>query len=1122
MQQNFQGQRFANYQLSETLGEGGFARVYRARDVNTGKDVALKIFKGIFPDQDSLDKLGKEADITKSLVHPHIVRVHQFAIEGNVPYMVMDYIPFSWRQKHQMGVPLPLDRVVQYTSQLCSALQYAHDNRVVHRDLKPANLLLNQAGDVLLGDFGIARVLTTTGYDYTQHVSGTLQYMAPEAFEGAIERACDQYSLGIMVYEWLTGKRPFEGTFTELWQKHVYTAPEPLRKIIPTLPEAVEQVVLQALAKKPHQRFQTVQAFATKLEQAVRPPAQASHAHPNSPPQAQAVNVLPPQAKPAPPGQPIVPPTQQAQQAQSAPPPVTPAPAGAASPAQGKSPGAAPSPTPAPAAPAGPVNLPPQPAMGQRVPGNLPPQPAAGQPQPPQAKPAQPVQPAAPASPQAGSPPAAQAQPPQAPAGPTSSFQVIAGQTLTQQIPPARAAHLPPGAAAAPAHPQGKTAPVPPPPAPAAPAPGSAGQPSASPAQPAPINLPPQQIIRPPSGIPPIQGQSVPPSSPGRSGGVPAPGSGGAAPAGPQNTWPTPPPVRPGGTLPSPKFNPSGMPPNAQGTTVPVSAFPGGAPPAGQSATWRASNPNTYEPPTISAWGSRRPDSYPHPTSHHRRSAPKGTKICVYWAHASPVREIYWFPDGSQILSLDEQIAHTWETSLGTPGSAATLLYRNSSWSPDRVFVAYLAVDGISVYDMLSQPPNRLSTPYRGHQGEARAVAWVTVSTSRCIASAGTDQSVHVWDPSNGQPIRDPYGGPYQGIYRVHVRPVTHIVASPDGRLIASAEEGGNIQVWEPHTGHTISSYTGHQETLRHQGSINALHWSPDGEYIASQAGREIRVWDIHSGKTLAVHEVSPAEPLIRWSPDRRRIASRGKAGRGVIEIWDPTTGRTLRTCDCGDPVTSLAWSPNGNILAAGAGRAVYLWDARSGVRLFSYASHTAPVTSVAWSPDGNQIASGDAGDPAAAQTGHPINAQVHVWLASGVEQPGWRVLLQRAVAPFSKAQHKLGKGAFWWAMVLLALDLLAFPKAVSFFYPSLILIGLLLAVLPIGLVIWGLLRKRRAKRLLFQLALLSLMALWLIVGWGLGTLVSTFLLMIIIRALGVGGGALGAAWLHWRILRRL
>lgn len=436
--------------------------------------------------------------------------------------------------------------------------------------------------------------------------------------------------------------------------------------------------------------------------------------------------------------------------------------------------------------------------------------------------------------------------------------------------------------------------------------------------------------------------------------------------------------------------------------------------------------------------------------------------------------------------------------------------------------MAYLAVDGISVYDMLSQPPNQLSAPYRGHQGEARAVAWVAVSNSRCIASGGADQSIHVWDPSSGQPIKDPYGGPYQGIYRAHVHPVTHIVASPDSRLIASAEEGGNILVWNPQNGQPVGGYTAHQETLRHQGSISALHWSPDGKHIASQAGREIGVWDIYSGKTLARHEVPPAEPLIQWSPDGKRIASRGKAGRGVIEIWDATTGKKLHTCDCSDPVTVLAWSPNGNILAAGAGRAVHLWDARSGVRVFSYTSHAAPVTSIAWSPDGNQIASGDAGGPAAAQAGHPINAQVHVWLALGVERPDWWALLQRAFAPVSKAQHRLGKGLFWLAFALVMVDLLAFPKAVSVFYPSLVLVGLLLAVLAIGLVIWSLLSKKRAKRLLARLALLPLIALWLIIGWGLGTLASKFLLIIAIRALGMIGGGIGAFWLHWRILRRL
>lgn len=261
-------QRFANYQLIKMLGEDSFAQVFQAKEQATGKEVALKVFNGPFPDQNSLDELRKEVEATKSLDHSHIVHIHQFAVEGGVPYLVMDYVPFSWRDQHPQGVPLPLDMVVKYTKQLGSALQYAHDHRIVHRDLKPTNLLLNHQGDLLLGDFGIAIMLTENGHDFTQHVAGTLQYMAPEAFEGAIERASDQYSLGIIVYEWLTGKCPFEGTFTELWHKHAYEAPEPLRKIIPTLPEAVEQVVLRALEKKPDQRFQDVESFVTRLEEA--------------------------------------------------------------------------------------------------------------------------------------------------------------------------------------------------------------------------------------------------------------------------------------------------------------------------------------------------------------------------------------------------------------------------------------------------------------------------------------------------------------------------------------------------------------------------------------------------------------------------------------------------------------------------------------------------------------------------------------------------------------------------------------------------------------------------------------------------------------------------------------
>jgi len=465
-------------------------------------------------------------------------------------------------------------------------------------------------------------------------------------------------------------------------------------------------------------------------------------------------------------------------------------------------------------------------------------------------------------------------------------------------------------------------------------------------------------------------------------------------------------------------------------------------------------------------------------------------------------------------------MAHSWETTQGMPTASTTILHQNSVWSPDRAYAVSLSAQGISVYNMLHQPPTRLSVPYQGHRGEVRAITWLYGSSY--LASTGGDRTIHIWEAGTGRLARNPQAGLYQGIYQAHVRPVTHLAASPDGTLLASAEEGGNIQVWDPKDGHTVSGYTGHQEKLRNQGNISTLQWSPDGKYVASQAGNEIRVWEAVTGKTASTREALPANPLMLWSPDGRHLASRSSAGRGVIDIWDSATGKTRLMCDCGDALNALAWSPNGKTLAAGAGRTVQLWDARSGEQMLIYTGHAAPVTCIAWSPDGKQIASGDAGDRMASQTGHPINAQVHVWLTAGVEPSYGRVLLYRALAPFYKAQRKLGKVAFRWAVAASALDMAVFVKVLIASYPSLTLAALFLELLPIELVTWSFLGKKRLHRTLLQLALIPLVALWGIAGWSLGALASVTWVTILMRIIAVPGSGIAAFFLHRKVFRRL
>src|SRR5260221_709075 len=257
------GQQLGNYRLVSLLGQGGYAEVYLGQHVYLDTLAAIKILHARIA-SDDVEHFLAEARTVARLVHPHIVRVLEFDVRDSIPYLVVDYAPNgTLRKRHPRSVPLPLSTVVSYVTQLASALQYAHEQKVIHRDVKPENMLMGRNGEVLLSDFGIALITQSSRYESSIDMAGTIAYMAPEQIEAHPRPASDQYSLGIVVYEWLTGDRPFHGTFREIASKHTVVPPPSLCKQVPTLPPAVEQVVLIALAKEPKQRFGSVLAFAT-------------------------------------------------------------------------------------------------------------------------------------------------------------------------------------------------------------------------------------------------------------------------------------------------------------------------------------------------------------------------------------------------------------------------------------------------------------------------------------------------------------------------------------------------------------------------------------------------------------------------------------------------------------------------------------------------------------------------------------------------------------------------------------------------------------------------------------------------------------------------------------------
>ncbi len=265
---NHVGQQIGNYRLIKLLGHGGFADVYLGEHIYLKTLAAIKILRTELANED-VEQFRSEAQTIAHLIHPHIIRVLDFDVDNRVPLLVMDYAPNgTLRDRHPKGELLPLALVVSYVKQVASALQYAHDQKLIHRDVKPENMLIGQGNDVLLSDFGIAMVVENSRSQTTEDmVIGTMGYMSPEQIQGKTRIASDQYSQAVVVYEWLCGVRPFRGSYMEIVTQHLSTVPPSMRTYAP-IPSAVEWTVMKALEKDPHQRFKRVQDFSDALEQA--------------------------------------------------------------------------------------------------------------------------------------------------------------------------------------------------------------------------------------------------------------------------------------------------------------------------------------------------------------------------------------------------------------------------------------------------------------------------------------------------------------------------------------------------------------------------------------------------------------------------------------------------------------------------------------------------------------------------------------------------------------------------------------------------------------------------------------------------------------------------------------
>src|SRR5690348_5316650 len=223
------GQQLGHYRLLRFLGQGAFADVYLGEHQYLERLAAIKVLH-LRMEQDTQEQFRLEARTIANLQHPHIVQVHDFGLDEQTPYLVMEYTSGgTLLSQHPKGTRLCLEQIVTYVKQVASALEYAHQQRVIHRDVKPANLLLNARGEVVLSDFGLAVVQRTLESLSTQGPAGTPLYMAPEQIRGKPCPASDQYALGIMVYQWLCGEPPFQGQRYAVLGQHLHEPPPSLR-----------------------------------------------------------------------------------------------------------------------------------------------------------------------------------------------------------------------------------------------------------------------------------------------------------------------------------------------------------------------------------------------------------------------------------------------------------------------------------------------------------------------------------------------------------------------------------------------------------------------------------------------------------------------------------------------------------------------------------------------------------------------------------------------------------------------------------------------------------------------------------------------------------------------------
>jgi serine/threonine-protein kinase len=266
------GTRKGDYEVLALLGVGGMGQVYKVRNVLSDRVEAMKVLLPNLADQKMLaDRFIREIKVLAGLHHPNIAELRTALTIDNQLVMIMEFVEGTTLAARVQQGGLPYGRALSYIQQVLSALSYAHAQRIVHRDIKPSNMMLTPTGIVKLMDFGIARQDGDVALTMTHSTVGSIAYMSPEQVKGEpVDARSDLYSVGVSLYELVTGQRPFVGdTGFSIMRAHLETMPKPPIELRPDLPVAISDLILMAVAKEPAKRFQSADAFSRAIASVV-------------------------------------------------------------------------------------------------------------------------------------------------------------------------------------------------------------------------------------------------------------------------------------------------------------------------------------------------------------------------------------------------------------------------------------------------------------------------------------------------------------------------------------------------------------------------------------------------------------------------------------------------------------------------------------------------------------------------------------------------------------------------------------------------------------------------------------------------------------------------------------